>query len=201
MIFIILCAATAVMAILLYFILLRKEKINRAIPLQSTNGKINLGDTEKEYFSSAFYLPSRNQIVFTKKGQMNKCVVSLITSRGGKKSIQRQVLTFGNDDKCAIQLTEPVSEMAIVLESVDKKIVKNIKTTKWLVPSIIYSSIIAALYAGTVIVYVVMSSTYLRGVFPAFGVYYALAAVGLAFPFLVILGSFYIDRLSRKGGF
>ena len=138
-------------------------------------------------------------IVFRQAESFKQCVVTLVTA-GEKKKVRRFKVEF-NNGVAGIKLDEDISEYRVVLESVDKKLLKHQPADSLFKLTIIYSAIVAVVYAAAVIMYVVMCSYYLVDYWAGYMTNYLFAAFALVFPAITIGGYFLIDILSRKGAF
>ena len=114
----------------------------------------------------------------------------------------RYSLSFTSEQNvCGISLKEPIDEFRVVLESVDKKLLKRDAFDNMLKTTIIYSAIVAVVYIAAIIMYIVMCSYYLLDYWAGFAVFYVYSLIGLAFPAATIGGYFLVEILSRRGGF
>ena len=194
--------ASAVLGVGLFLVLLFKRKVKKDLDLFARNSKQTLDGNEAQYFSSIKHEDANGMIVFRQKESFKVCCVTLVTSNGGKRSAKRYKLSFTSEQNvAAIKLDEPVDEYRVVLESVDKKLVKHQAVDSLFPFTIIYSLVVTVVYVAAIIFYIMMCSYYLMDYWAGYALYYAFAAVGLVFPVVVIGGYLLMETLSRKGGF
>lgn len=191
------------LAVGLFFVLLFKRKAKKNIELFSIGAPQALEGNETKYFSSIRYKDNGGEkLIILKQAESFKSgVVTLISAdQNQKKKVRRFKLEFVNG-LAAIKVEDDLNEYKVVLESVDKKLVKHPGNDNSFPFTIIYAVIVAAVYAAGIIMYVVMCSYYLLDYWADYATYYAFAAVALSFPVITIGGYILIDVLSRKGGF
>lgn len=193
---------SAVLGVVLFFVLVFKRKANKNLDLFARNGRQNLDGEEANHFSLIKHDDASNMIVLKQSGSFANCVVTLITSSNGKKKAKRYKLSFTPEQTvCGIKLNETIEEFRVVLESVDKKLIKHKSADTLLKSTIIYSLIVGVTYIAAIAMYVMMCSYFLVDYWANYFVYYFLSAAGLIFPALCIGGYFLFESLSRKGAF
>ena len=193
---IVITLAVGVIFLLLFFL---KRKVKNTVELFPAGSALPL-DGLDEYFSSVRHDNATNTIVFRQVSNFRRCVVAVVYSSNGKKSFKRFVLNFNeNKQVCGIQLSyQSINEFNVFVESVDGRMVKHKGYDNSLFFAIIYGATIAVLYAAAIISLVFYDSGFLAGYYPAYALYYGLAALGLLFPAIGIGGFLLIDFLSKK---
>lgn len=202
LIFWVLVIVTAVAALGLFFLLVFIRKPKKNVRLFPVSERQELGGNEASYFSYIKYDQEKNAIVLKQSQVFSNCVVTLIVKSGGKVTMKRYNLAYNSGDLfCGIRLDERIDEFRVILESVDKTIVKHPQIDNSSSNNVTYGIIVAILFAATAFVYVLACSYILVDEWPAYSIFYGLAALGLVFIVIVVGGYFLGEMLSKKGSF
>lgn len=202
LIFVVLIIVTFVAAVGLFFLLVFIRKPKKNVLLFSVDGRQELNENEAAYFSYIKYDKEKNSIILKQSQVFSHCVVTLIVKSNGKVSMKRYNLTYNSGDLyCGIRLNERIDEFRVVLDSVDKTIVKHPQIDNSSSNNVTYGIIVALLFAATAFVYVLACSFLLNDEWPAYSLFYSLAAFGLVFIVIIAGGYFLGEMLSKKGSF
>ena len=189
-------------AVALFFVFIFKRRPKKDISLFPLNAKQDLSDGEADYFEFIRYNENLNSLVLKQSRSFQSCVVTVIYKKNNKLGMKRYNLKFeGNDPICGIQLDNGVEEYKVVLESVDKKIVKHAPIDNYLVNHIVYALIVGALFAVGMLVYVMTCYYYLKEHWPEYSQYYVFPAFTIIYVVVIIVGGILGDSLSKKGAF
>lgn len=202
LIFTVAVIVTFVLAVGLFFLLVFIRKPKKNVRLFPISQRQELGENEASYFSYIKYDQEKNSIILKQSQIFSHCVVTLIVKSGGKVSMKRYNLAYNQGDLyCGIRLEGRIDEYRIVLDSVDKTILKHAALDNSSSNNVTYGLVVSILFAISVFIYVLTCSFLLNDEWPAYSIFYALAALGLIFVVIIAGGYFLGETLSKKGSF
>lgn len=202
LIFTVAVIVTFALAIGLFFLLVFIRKPKKNVRLFPISQRQELGENEASYFSYIKYDQEKNSIILKQSQIFSHCVVTLIVKSGGKVSMKRYNLAYNQGDLyCGIRLEGRIDEYRIVLDSVDKTILKHAALDNSSSNNVTYGLVVSILFAISVFIYVLTCSFLLNDEWPAYSIFYALAALGLIFVVIIAGGYFLGETLSKKGSF
>lgn len=202
LIFTVAVIVTFVLAVGLFFLLVFIRKPKKNVRLFPISQRQELGENEASYFSYIKYDQGKNSIILKQSQIFSHCVVTLIVKSGGKVSMKRYNLAYNQGDLyCGIRLEGRIDEYRIVLDSVDKTILKHAALDNSSSNNVTYGLVVSILFAISVFIYVLTCSFLLNDEWPAYSIFYALAALGLIFVVIIAGGYFLGETLSKKGSF
>lgn len=191
-----------VAAVGLFFLFVFKRKPKKDITLFSTNDRQYLDGNEAEYFSYIKYDNEKNAIVLKQSQIFKKCVVTLIYKINNSIGMKRYTLNYASGDLfCGIQLKNKIDEFKVVLESIDGAGKKHEPIDNYFALHILYSIVVAVLFAVACFLYVFMCSFYLNDEWSGYAFYYVFVALVAIYVAVVIGGYFLGEYLSKKGVF
>ena len=196
----ILFIASFVLAVGLFVLLLFKRRVKKSLPLFAAGAAQELSEEEAQNFSSIEYNEKLNAIMLKNVGEMKKCVVTVVyKNEKGQVKMHRYDCMFNEKYVTAVKMREKITDYRVIIESIDKKLIKHPSYDNHLLFNIIYGVVVAAVHATAVFLYVLMCSYYLRHYWAAYNAFYAISIASISFAVLSIGGYVLIEFLSKKG--